>query len=87
MKVAVSMIQKGMDNETIAELTEFTQEEIEQLRRQSNKPWFLVMLYINMTVILFNKRARLWRKENEALQCFLKIMGGYKYREHSFFRI
>ncbi len=34
MKVALSMIQKGMDNETIAELTELTWEEIEQLRRQ-----------------------------------------------------
>ncbi len=34
MKVALSMIQKGMDNEAIAELTELTQEEIEQLRRQ-----------------------------------------------------
>lgn len=34
MKVALSMIQKGMDNETIAELTELTKEEIEQLRRQ-----------------------------------------------------
>lgn len=34
MKVALGMIQKGLDNETIAELTELTQEEIEQLRRQ-----------------------------------------------------
>ncbi|KIV52534.1 hypothetical protein AM501_00160 [Aneurinibacillus migulanus] len=34
MKVALSMIQKGIDNETIVELTELTQEEIEQLRRQ-----------------------------------------------------
>ncbi|WP_277136549.1 hypothetical protein [Aneurinibacillus aneurinilyticus] len=34
MKVALSMIQKGLDNETIAELTELTQGEIEQLRRQ-----------------------------------------------------
>ncbi|MFE4203629.1 hypothetical protein ACFRJ6_24795, partial [Aneurinibacillus aneurinilyticus] len=34
MKVALSMIQKGLDNETVAELTELTQEEIEQLRRQ-----------------------------------------------------
>ncbi|MED4732357.1 Rpn family recombination-promoting nuclease/putative transposase [Aneurinibacillus migulanus] len=34
MKVALGMIQKGMDNKTIAELTELTQEEIEQLRRQ-----------------------------------------------------
>ncbi|MCI1693149.1 Rpn family recombination-promoting nuclease/putative transposase [Aneurinibacillus aneurinilyticus] len=34
MKVALSMIQKGIDNETIAELTELTQGEIEQLRRQ-----------------------------------------------------
>jgi predicted transposase/invertase (TIGR01784 family) len=34
MKVALGMIQKGMDNETIAELTELTKEEIEQLRRQ-----------------------------------------------------
>ncbi len=29
MKVALSMIQKGMDNETMAELIELTQEEIE----------------------------------------------------------
>ncbi len=34
LKVALGMIQKGIDNETIAELTELTQEEIEQLRRQ-----------------------------------------------------
>jgi len=34
MKVALGMIQKGMDNETIAELTELTEEEIEQIRRQ-----------------------------------------------------
>lgn len=34
MKVALGMIHKGMDNETIAELTELTKEEIEQLRRQ-----------------------------------------------------
>ena len=34
MKVALGMIQKGMDNETIAELTELTKEEIEQLCRQ-----------------------------------------------------
>lgn len=34
MKVALGMIQKGIDNETIAELTDLTKEEIEQLRRQ-----------------------------------------------------
>jgi hypothetical protein len=34
MKVTLGMIQKGIDNETIAELTKLTEEEIEQLRRQ-----------------------------------------------------
>jgi predicted transposase/invertase (TIGR01784 family) len=34
VKVAFRMIRKGMDNETIANLTDLTQEEIEQLHRQ-----------------------------------------------------
>lgn len=34
IKVALGMIRKGMDSETIAELTELTKKEIEQLRKQ-----------------------------------------------------
>ncbi|WP_047150908.1 hypothetical protein [Aneurinibacillus tyrosinisolvens] len=34
VKVVLRMIRKGMDNETIAELTELTQEEIEQFCRE-----------------------------------------------------
>ncbi len=34
MKVALGMIQKGMDDETVAELTGLTQQEIDELRQQ-----------------------------------------------------
>ena len=34
IKVALSMIQKGLDNQTIAEFTNLTPEEIDKLRRQ-----------------------------------------------------
>ncbi|MDD1515302.1 hypothetical protein [Priestia megaterium] len=33
-RIALRMIKKGMDNETICELTELTEEELEHLRRQ-----------------------------------------------------
>ncbi|MFS0907651.1 hypothetical protein AB3N02_32335 [Priestia aryabhattai] len=33
MGVALSMIQKGMDNKTISELTDLTAEELEQIRK------------------------------------------------------
>ncbi|MBU8687405.1 hypothetical protein ACFW1J_08975 [Priestia aryabhattai] len=32
-RVALRMLQKGMDNQTISELTELTEEEIEQIRK------------------------------------------------------
>ncbi|WP_394548066.1 hypothetical protein [Priestia aryabhattai] len=32
-RVALKMLQKGMDNQTISELTELTDEEIEQIRK------------------------------------------------------